>query len=85
MYVSAPHNKLIHATREAQAHRQQVRSWQLTYVIVQLLQHCFINLDDKGAAVSVLKHCKFSAGPLSCHFVQGHFDAALLASNFGHL
>ena len=50
-----------------------------TYVIIQLLQHSLVQLDDKGASVPVLQDSDLCSGPFSGHLVQGHLNAGLLA------
>ena len=59
--------------------------YEITYVIIQLLQDCLINLNDKGAGVSVVKHRQLSAGPLCCHLVESHLYAPLFARHIRHL
>ncbi len=50
-----------------------------TYVVIQLLQHSLIQLDDKGAGVPVLQDGDLCSGPFSGHLVQGHLNTGLLA------
>ncbi len=50
-----------------------------TYMVIQLLQHSLIQLDDKGASVPVLQDSDLCSGPFSGHLVQGHLNTGLLA------
>ncbi len=50
-----------------------------TYVVIQLLQHSLIQLDDKGASVPVFQDSDLCGGPFSGHLVQRHLNTGLLA------
>lgn len=50
-----------------------------TYVVIQLLQHSLVQLDDKGAGIAVLQDSDLCSGPFSGHLVQGHLNTGLLA------